>query len=40
MQFSVIKHFRISDKLRANIPTQLSTHGQWWSNLATQRLHM
>ena len=22
-----------------NLPTQLSTHGQWWSNFATHLLH-
>ena len=25
--------------VKADLPTQLSTHGQWWSNLATHRLH-
>lgn len=22
-----------------DVPTQFPTHGQWWSNLAMQRLH-
>jgi len=30
----------ISTGREANRPTQLSTHGQWWSNLATQRLQI